>query len=293
MMRRILPAVLVILLAAATAHAGLGDLVKKAKDKATLTVKPKNSTTGGPCTNEPVQYDDVTLELTPKVLDQVAAGLKASTAIDTERTKLLDRLTKASDEREAIWTKQGPQIEAARSKRSDVEQCYEAGYKQKLQETMQKGAAAATSDPARLQQYSERAKKYNEAVRAGDSTAIANAQREMYQDFLPSSADSAKIRQGCGVLPARMPAEDKLDALDKQISDIQTQIRAHDEKGASAGTAKSGLTSQQYVMACERTQMYCALKKQKASADKMKCSFSDAEIAALDARAAELCPLVH
>src|SRR5512144_1532310 len=62
-------------------HAGLGDLMKKAKEKAQQAVAPKESpaATAEAAGGQPV-FDEVTLELTPARLDQIVAALEKAAA---------------------------------------------------------------------------------------------------------------------------------------------------------------------------------------------------------------------
>ena len=128
--------------ASAPAGAGLGDFVKKAKQKVTQAVAPEPAAEAAP------EFDDVTVELTAERLDRILVPYRAAEAAGSGRTELVEKLRALSDERDRIWEKDGEKIRDTQQKRGDVESCYHDGYVAAKERRTQEYASKATSDPA-------------------------------------------------------------------------------------------------------------------------------------------------
>ena len=249
-----------MLAAPSLSHAGLGDLMKKAKEKAQQAVAPKPSSPEATVDEKPV-FDEVTVELTPERLDHIVAAFESAAEAGTGRPALVEKLNQARDERNKLMEKNEQAIIAVRNKRGDLEVCYHDGYHEISDRKMKDYSQRALSDPALRDKYAKAAAKYNAAAAQGDSTAIAKLNEIMMGEMLPSPADSAEVRKKCGPMPPLTAAEQKLLDLDKQTASHEEQIRAIDDKVAEAQAKTGGLTPQQWGKALERIQAFLATQK--------------------------------
>jgi hypothetical protein len=301
-----------VILVLAPAHAGIGDLMKKAKDKAAQAVAGKPAA----ATAEPevVKFDDVTVELTPARLDKIVEALQKANAANTARDALVARLDKLQAERQQLWDKNQKLIETGRAKRDEVRGCCEQAYTNLKEEKSHDFARRQLSgDPALRAKHAKAAAQYNEAAARGDSTAIAKLNEILLSDVQPTKEDSAAVQKKCGAAPPMSPAEKRVDDLDKQIADQQEQIRKLDAGAAGDQAASVGLTAAQWAMAMDRIQAFVAAKpvktsgsgkafglgkssKSSSSGDNealLRRSFSQAERDAMEKRLEELRKLVH
>jgi predicted nucleic acid-binding Zn-ribbon protein len=276
-----------LLAAASPAHAGLGDMMKKATDKATKAATQK-ATPAAPC--KAVEYDDVTLELTNDRVEHILAAFKAAGDAGAGRPALVEKLNKVNEERGALWDKHGETIQATRSKRDDIKTCYHDGY-QAAQErrTEEYTKRAMTTDPALLAKYQRAAAENNAAAAKGDSAAMNRIMQAMHEEIAPTPDDSLQVRKQCGPLPPKSAAEEKVDALDKQITSLNDQIATVDENVAKAQAKAGGMNDQQWAMALERIRNYMAYTGGgKTSSKSPPCGFSSAEAEALSKHAEQL-----
>jgi hypothetical protein len=300
------------ILALPVAHAGIGDLMKKAKDKASqaVTGKPAPATAA----DGQVQFDEVTVELTAPRLDKIVQALQKTQAANTARAELVAKLDKLQAERQQVFDKNQKQIEGDRNKRDEAQGCYEHGYQQKASQKMEEFAKRRLSgDPTLVAKHAQAAAQYNEAAAKGDSTAQAKLQEILNSEVMPSKEDSAEVRKACGPLPPKSAAEKKVEDLDHQIADMQDQIRKSDANASGEQAESAGLTNAQWAMAMDRIQAYVAARPVKSSgagnafglgksskspsaADNeafLSRSFSQAERDAMEKRLEELRKLVH
>jgi hypothetical protein len=277
--RALLIACTALLVVAPAARAGLGDMMKKATDKATKTVE-KKAAPAAPC--KAVEYDDVTLELTNDRIERILATFKAAGDAGAGRPALVEKLNKVTDERNALWDKHGEAIQATQSKRSDVETCYHDGYRAAEDRRMQEYMQRAMADPALLAKYQRAAAENNAAAAKGDSAAMNRIMQVIHEETAPTREDSLKVRKECGSLPPRSAAEEKVDALDKETTALNDQIAKVDEKVAEAQAKESGMDQQQWGGALERIQAYLGWKRSNPSSKSPPCGFSSAEFQALE-----------
>jgi hypothetical protein len=271
-------------LAAATpAHAriGLPKKLKDAEDKAT----GKSDKKASPAPDNQVVFDDVTLELTSDRIDHMLAACQAAGKATDERSELAAKLDKAFKERDELLAKHGEAIDAARSKRIEVEQCYSAGITEAGRKKFEAYAQRTASDPSLMAKYAQIAQQYNAAIQQGDSVALQKAQDAMVADAKLTHEDSLQVRQACGSAPPVSSDEQKLDALDKEIASLNEQLRAFDQKTAEEQAKECQMTPQQFAMAAERIQMYLQWKSNSKSP---KLPLTEAEIQAIEQRLKEL-----
>ncbi len=283
----LLSAGIALLVIASPARAGLGDMMKKAKDTATKATGQK-AAPAAPC--KAVEYDDVTLELTNDRVEHILAAFKAAGEAGAGRPALVEKLNKVNDERGAIWEKHGEAIQKTQSKRSDVETCYHDGYNAAQERRTEEYKKRALTDPVLLQKFQRAAAENNAAAAKGDSAAINRIMQVLHEETAPTREDSVQVRKECGPLPPRSAAEEKIDALDKEITALNDQIATVDERVAEAQAKQGGMDQQQWAAALERIRGYLGWKGSNSSSKSKSppCGFSSAEFQALEMRSEQL-----
>jgi len=272
------------LVLASPARAGIGDLVKKAKDKAAKAVG-QEAEPEAPADEGKVEYDDVVLELTSDRIERILAAFKTASEVSAGRPPLVERLNKANDERNAVLDKHWEAIQAVRMKRSEVETCCHDGYQAAQDRRTEEYREKALTDPVIREKFTRAAQENNAAAARGDSAAIKRIMQVLHEATAPTRDDSLKVRSACGPTPPRLGSEDRLDALDKEIAALEEKIRQLDMKVAEAQAKEGGLDEAQWAMALERIQMYLSMRRSKSSSSSSKSLarlFSEAEIGALE-----------
>lgn len=265
--------VLALAALAPPADAGLGDLMKKAKDKAAQAVGQKPADAASTAYVAPV-FDDVTVELNSQRIERILAAFKAAGAAGAGRPALVEKLSKVSEERHVLEDKHGDAMREQRGKREDVAACYQDGYQQAQSRRMEEYAKRALTDPALREKFAKAAQQHNAAAGEGDSASIKRLQDIAHAEMSATPEDSASVRKACGPVPPRLAAEDKADALDKEIASTNEQIRKIDENVAKAQASAGGMSQQQLAMAIERIQMYMADRRSSRSSKSGKGSRS-------------------
>jgi len=268
------------------ARAGLGGLMKKAKEAAQVVTKKLE--TEAPATAAKVEFNDVILELTSDRIQHILAAFKSADKVSAGRSDLIQKQTTANYERIQLFEKNREAIEAVRNKRGDLEVCYHDGYQEATERRMEEYREKALTDPTIREKFARAAQQHNEAAARGDSTAIAKIQETIHEVTAPTREDSAQVRRKCGPVPPRLPAEDRLAALDQQITSLGEQIRKIDENVAEVQAAEGGLNLKQWGMALERLQLYLAWRQSKSYSKSATRGFSETEIKALEQYLAEL-----
>ena len=236
------------------AGAGIGNPLKKAKEKVEKTVSPEQPAATKPA--EPLVFDDLMLELTEARVAKITAAYKDAGAITAGRPALVERRAKASDEHAKIDEKHGEKVRETQRIRGDIESCYHDGYQAAQERKIQEYSQRALTDPVLRDKFAKAAAENNEAAARGDSAAIARINAVLYAEILPSKEDSVKAREACGPLPPRSASEKRMDELYAEMNSLDKQIRAMDDAAAKALSKKGGLTEQQWGMATERITMF-------------------------------------
>ena len=275
------------IVAAVPAHAGFGDLLKKAKEKATAATGQKTEPENSAATAKPV-FDAVTVELTPDRVEHIVASFKAASAASAGRSDVLAKLNQANNDRAALWEKNSEAITEVREKRDEIRICLHDGYQEARDRRAQEYSQKALTDPAIREKFTRAAQEYNAAAARGDSAAIQKLQQMMVETVFASHDDSVEVQQKCGPVPPPLPAEGKLEALDKQIAALQEEIRKIDEKVADAQAQQGGLDRQQFAMALERIQMYLTWRRSHTTVKSKPAGFTPAEIEAMEKHLEEL-----
>lgn len=279
---------LVVVAAVPPARAGFGDLVKKAKDKAATTVVKRAA--GGPATGggNGVEFTDELLELEGERLEKVIAGLEAGDAVLAGRAGLVARRQKLDAEADDIVARQGAALDAARTRRDEIEYCRQEFLSERAAARQEELDRSVLTDPALRERFMELGLRVAEAMAEGDTAEAAKAQGELAALSGPTRADSLAARQKCGPLPPIHPAQAKVDSLRGLVAGIDRQLRANDEKSIAAQVEASGLTARQFAMARERLVLWLEAVRAKREPN----GFGAAELAALAERRARLEPLL-
>ena len=284
-----LAAFLVCILAlaiAAPAQAGFGDLVKKAKDKATKKEETKDEA-GPPAIVDEIVFDSVVLELTDQRLGKFFTAHKKVGGASAARAELVAKVDAANAEREKHLDKHGDKIRDVQQKRDDIDGCRHEGYNEARDRRTREYAEKALTDPAIREKFTRIAAENNAAAMRGDSTAINRANAAMMSEILPTREDTLAVQKKCGPIPPPLPAEGALTKLDADLATANENLRAYDDKTAKDQAKESGMDPEQFAIAWERIRNYCAWRGGKPQ--KSMRGYSDEEVAALEKRIAEVC----
>ena len=281
--------VLVLAIAAAPANAQLGGLAKKMKDKAMQAAAEKAGldTKNAPT---PPTYDDVIIELTAPRVDALLKGLEASQAVLTanggipailkDREALEAQISTLNDRANAVSSG----YYNARNRWSSCENDAQDALSKKHEDEVRKATAAMIANSAVAAERGRYAAAYQQdlakAVASGDSVAMKKVITDYYKIWgIDLSKDDAIIAAKCGAVPAKPQAMLELDRANARKDSLDVRARAIETRAVLEGSKVSGLTEQQFAMARERAQM---------AVTGTRTRFSKGELAALDARKAEL-----
>lgn len=269
---------------APAAHAGLGDLVQKAKDKAAKTVAGKPaasgssaSASGGP---EEIEFTDVLLELNGERIDLVLAGLKAGDQVLAGRAALVTKHSKLQDEAGGLVNQHGPAMDAAREKHHAADRCWREALEEKADARQQQMQQRMMSEPALRERVMAMSLEMAQAQAQGDTATVRRLQHDLLAMSAPTKADSLAARQKCGAVPPLHPMDLKVESLQREAAAVQKQIRDNDQKSIDAQVAASGLTEAQFAMARERLLMWYSSARSKGAVR----GFNATELAAIEAR---------
>ena len=287
---RVLAAIAVLIAAAVlapAAHAGLGDLVKKAKEKAAQVAGQKAAaSTDAPGAAEAadaaggkVEFTDVILELTNDRLDHFLTGMKAGAGDPARRTALVAKKDNLIAQQDALVAKYGPAIDASRQQRDAVEDCWKESLRAAREKNNDAMREKMMSDPAMRDRMIEMSQRMGMAQAQGDTATVGEVQREMMRMAGPTHADTLAARQKCGPLPALHFAAVQADSLQALAAAADEKIRDLDRKVEDARTQASGMGAAQFAMARERIEMYLAA----IGAKSKPRAFTAGELAALEA----------
>ena len=258
---------------------GVGGLAKKAKEKAAKAAGMKQEEA---VSNETIVFDDLVLELTGERLERIVTTYKSAKAAGADRPALVEKLNKTNEERGNHLEKNEEAIRKVREKRDDVEQCRHEKLDEMVNQKMQAYSQNALTDPTIREKFAKIAQRHNAAAMGGDSVAIKSAQDEMMAVIMPSREDTLGVYKKCDPMPPPLPAEGKLEDLDKQIASLSEKIRKVDEKISEAQAEHGEMTREQFAMAAERIQMYLSWRQSKSYSKSATRGFTSEEIKALE-----------
>ncbi len=289
MLPRPIALVLLLALAAAPANAQLGGLAKKMKDKAVQAAAEKAGvdTKNAPT---PPTYDDVILELTAPRVEALLKGLGASQAVLTadggipailkEREAIEAQMPALNDRASAVSSG----YYNARNRWSSCENDTRDALGKTHEDEVRKATAAMIANPTGAAERMRNATAYQQelanAVASGDSVALKKATANYYKIWgIDLAKDDAVVKAKCGAPPAMPQAMAELDRANARKDSLDVKARAIENRAVLEGSKASGLTEQQFAMARERAQM---------AVTGTRTRFSKGELAAIDARKAEL-----
>lgn len=247
------------------AQAHIGNPMKKMKEKlekkAESQVAPQASDDG----SGPPVFDDVTVEITEARVGGILKAYSQNQKLAAERAALMDKLNKISEEHGKVSNDNADAIGKLRERRDEVAQCTGTALGEIRDRKSEEYAKHALTDPAIREKNTKAAAQYNAAAAKGDSSAISKLQSILAGEILPDHDDTLAVQKKCGTPPPPSPAEVRLEKLEKDMKDMNEQIRAKDEEMAAQSETdhSAGLNRQQFAMALERIQLYLAAKKAK------------------------------
>jgi hypothetical protein len=284
------------------AHAQLGGLVKKAKDRvieqqvANQVEKRVNSAASDP--GAPPKFDDVTVELTNDRVSQVIRGLSAGRAVldgangSPSRATLIAQRDDAARQSADLSQKNAKAFEAYSEKRDASQRCRNDAIhasREKRQQAndqrMKELQAKAMSDPAFREKAVAMAQKMAVAQQKGDTAEVRRLMIELNGGAPQNdSVDSLTADKACGSALAQPAAMVQSQKLDAQANKLTEAIRQLEEQAAETEVKESKLTERQYQMARERIEAYLSAMKY----NSQPRGFSAGELQALGARRADL-----
>ena len=252
--RAVVPALLAMLLAAPTAQAQFGGLIKravagKAADKVADKVGPKAPRAGGEA-------------FSATTLQQVITGARASNAVLAHRDELVQRRTTEQQALNALTSQNGGTQRAYHEANGKILECREASFNASSRERDAQMKARMTADPQNMARMQMIAMKYTKTIadaqQRGDTAGVMRAQLAMQNEimgtniFAAAKADTAAADAKCGKLPkkpASLVAEDQKRAL---VSALDDSLRTAEAQAVSAGASASGMDQVRYLELKER-----------------------------------------
>jgi hypothetical protein len=236
-------------------------------------------------------FDSITVELNPARLERVMKALRARRDVMNGRrgapswNAMVSRRDAAANAADDLLNRKREEMNAYNDRRREIETCRNESFNEKRQANRQASMQRAMNDPDFMRQTAELSQRVMEAQQRGDTAEVMRLNQQAVALLEgPTRADTLAVDRHCGQLP-RPPASlvqyDSLLALQDTLN-AQMQRRTHDADTAAVGA--SGMTSQQLGMAQERAEMFLAAQ----SAETAVCGYTDAELAALKAKQAEL-----
>ena len=261
--------------------------MEAAAEKAGLDTKGSGKET-------PPTYDDVTVELTAPRVHALLKGLQASQAVLTENggiaavlreREAVEAQIKSLDERaNAVSSGYHAAHSRGKSCESDVRKSLEKGHEDEARKAM----AAMVANPQLAAEKGRQAavfqQQMSKAIAANDSTAAKKAAFEYYKFWgVDLTKDDGIVVSKCGALPLKPQAMLDLESAHARRDSIDVRARAIETRAVLEGSRASGLSAQAFAMARERAQMAVTGNRSR---------FSKGELAALEARKAELLPFL-
>jgi hypothetical protein len=280
-------ALIACLALAPPARAGIGNPIKKAKEKLEKKAVEQVAEPDEAGNAESV-FDEVTVELTEARISGILSGYEKAREVADGRPPLVEKRNKLGDERDKLDQKEGEKVRELQRNRGDVETCYHDRYQAAQDRKTEEYKTRALSDPALREKFMRAAQENNEAAARGDSAAIQRINAVFLAETRPSAEDSAQVRKSCGPLPPHSAAEDKLDALDQQIGALDEQIRDIDNRVGEAQAKQGGLTPEQWGIALERIRAYVGWRGGHDPGKSAPRGYSDAELKAMEGHLQQL-----
>ncbi len=271
-------------IAASTAEAQIGGLLKKAKKQVEQTV-------AGTPSEAPVPFDEVILELTDTRLAQVVAGLEAGRRVlDGEAgapslASLSAERDRTIDERVRLYDANSAAIERYRQNSSRIRECRDDAFGAIEQAQRDRYTERVANDRALQQVVMALSQELAAATQAGDTVAMRRVHQRLQEAarVVATPADSAAIDARCGRMPAAPAVLATIDSLEARERRAAQTIRSMEERASSEEVRASGLEQRQLGMARERILLFLS-----APTDRPAGGFSPAERTNLAGRRTDL-----
>jgi hypothetical protein len=239
-------------LAGGPAAAGIRDMVKSAKDKATKPTGQKPAQQVG----QAIEFDDTMVELTGDVLDKLIAARKATAATTQGRPAMATRWTAIPEEINVLSGKHGGEISENYNKRSEVESCISGALQEIRSQRFEAEQRRIIANPASAEKLLKLTVALNDAQIKGDQAAVDRLTRELEALYAPTRADTLAAMKNCGPMPPVHPAKVKIDALENEHAELGEKLRDMDSKALASQSKKTGMPEGQIAMAWERIERY-------------------------------------
>jgi hypothetical protein len=272
------------LLAPAVAHAQLGGLMNRAKEKMAQKAEEKVG---------PVAPGE---QLTSELVGKVYSGAQAADRVLGERDRVQALREAKNKEYSELMDKNQPVHRAYDEANSKILDCRSASFNalnDARNERNEKRMEAIKSDPAFMGKVQLAALKYGKAMSdaqaKNDPVALQKVQQDYFKEilgvdvFADIKKDSVATDAKCGKVPAKPAALEKEERLQKDVSVADDSIRTLEAKAVNVGAQASGLEQVRYLQLKERT--LAILNK---LAGQGSAKFADEELEAVKSRQAEL-----
>jgi hypothetical protein len=259
MIRSIIRATVVLACVSTVAHAQLGGLIRKAKEKVEAKVEDKAS-------EKPLEGDPVTastLDAVLKGLSLEAEGVEKSkqlwTAIEAKSQEVTEADKAAGDEPDK-WYKANSDNERCVSRSID------ASEKKHEEEAPQKMMAlnSGRDNTAVIAKLNAIGKRITDANAKGDKVAYTKAMAD-YMKILGFDpvGDSTAAYAKCGKPPAKPASMVKLEGLKAEVEQLTDQRRAVEKESGVRAAKAAGMPADKYALARERLLTWNSERKEK------------------------------
>lgn len=254
------------LLLPCNAQAQLGGLIKKKLSQAAA----------GPMVGEPVQFDNVTLEITPDRINKLLAAKRATKqfADGPSGPGAIEAKTAPLDARQvAIYSKEVGNINDWDAKRRDHERCLDSAFSALRDKAQSHMTPQSLNDP-QMQKMMQLSQQMAMAQARGDTATVNKIIAQLEKMKEPTKADTLAAWNACGPVPAPtaiikewLDLKARLDTLRAQRAAAEDSLRVMEER-------QSGMNANQSAVFCERIKAYVAQLKTK----KKQAAFTDDEL---------------
>ncbi len=265
--------------AGSPAFGGIRDMVKSAKGKAAQAAAQKPANQAGKAGRD-VEFDDTVRELAGDLLDKLIACRKAAEATTKGRPALVERRDAIPREINELSGKHGGAIFENANKRGEVDNCMGMALQEIKDRKVQEEQQRILANPASAEKLLKLSAAMNDAQLKGDTATVNRIMKEVDALYAPTHADTLVAEKKCGPMPALHPAKVKIDALEKELAEIDQKIRDMDKKALKIQVEKCGMTEGQIAMAWERIELYL----QRLKHNQEPSGFSSTELKALAER---------
>lgn len=233
-------------------------------------------------------------QITDALLAKVIVGARAADRVLASGDRLHASRDAKNEKLSALVEKNLPVRQAYNDGMTGVTECRSSSLNSLAQawgEKLQVKLAEKQSDPAYLTKMQQTSMKYakiiSDANERGDQAAVQKAQSDVMAEmvgidiYAQMKKDTATVMAKCGKGPPMPPALQQEEALRKDVSAVDDEIRSLEEKATNQGAQSSSLGLVRYAQLKER--IVAIMQKSGSSPH-----YADSEIAAVKKRKADL-----